>query len=67
MFRPIGWNTLGSKGRIDLYAWPTLYRVMPLRRSDDSWVVRTESGIDWPHPWGKETFVELARGLVKAL
>lgn len=30
------------------------------------WVVRTESGLDWPHPWGRETFLALAEGLLKA-
>src|SRR5262249_38828253 len=29
------------------------------------WVVRTESGIDWPHPWGQDTFVDLGKRLLR--
>jgi hypothetical protein len=63
---PTGQDTLGGWGRVDLYAWPTYYRVMLMRKPGVDWVVRTESGINWPHPWAQATFVELAEGLLGA-
>lgn len=52
---PVARGVLGAQGRVDLYAWPSLFRVMllhkPLGRGHGlKWVVRTESGIDWPQP-----------------
>jgi len=64
ILEPIARDVLGAEGRVDLYAWPTLYRVMLLRRGDMSWVVRTESGINWPQPWEEGTFVALVEGLL---
>jgi hypothetical protein len=67
VLEPIGRDILGAHGRVDLYAWPTHYRVMLLRTGDDQWVVRTDSGLNWPAPWGDQTFVTLAEGLAEAL
>jgi hypothetical protein len=66
VLEPVGQDTLGGWGRVDLSAWPSLYRVRLLWKSGQNWVVRTDSGLDWPHPWGPATFVELAEGLVAA-
>ena len=66
VLKPVGQDTLGGWGRVDLSAWPTLYRVMLLWKPGRNWVVRTDSGLDWPHPWGPATFVELAEGLIEA-
>ncbi len=60
-----------AQGRVDLYAYPSFFRVMLMHRSSGGggpleWVVRTESGLDWPQPWGRETFLTLADGLLKA-
>lgn len=65
---PIGLDVFGARGRIDLYAWPSLYRVMLLRSSDpeEDWVIRTESGINWPNPWGKDSFLAIAEQLLVA-
>jgi hypothetical protein len=63
VLEPIARVVMGATGRVDLYAWPTLYRVMLLHRADGNWIVRTDSGLKWPHPWNEETFVELAAGL----
>src|SRR5712692_10130737 len=35
VLEPIGRDILGVNGRVDLYAWPTHYRVMLLRSEDD--------------------------------
>jgi hypothetical protein len=64
VFEPIAREVIGAEGRIDLYAWPSLFRVMLLRKSDMSWIVRTDSGVNWPNPWNEKTFGELALGLL---
>lgn len=70
ILKPVARGGLGADGRVDLYAWPSHYRVMLLhtthRRDAPSWIIRTESGLDWPQPWGEETFAAIARGLMKA-
>jgi hypothetical protein len=66
VLEPIARRTLGAEGRVDLYAWPRHYRVMLLHQKDGSWIVRTDSGLDWPSPWNEATFVQLAEGLLKA-
>lgn len=71
VLEPIARGTVGSQGRVDLSAWPSLFRVMLLHkpRGQDKpteWVVRTDSGLDWPQPWGRETFLTLAEGLLNA-
>lgn len=75
ILEPIARGIVGAQGRIDLYAWPSLFRVMLLHKprgkdnSEDQpleWVVRTESGLDWPLPWNRETFLNLAQSLLNA-
>ena len=71
ILEPIARGTVGAQGRVDLYAWPSMFRVMLLHkpRGKDrplEWGVRTESGLDWPQPWSRETFLVLAEGLLKA-
>ncbi len=71
VLEPIARGTVGAQGRVDLYAWPSLFRVMLLHkpRGKDKpieWVVRTDSGLDWPQPWSRETFLALADGLLNA-
>ena len=67
ILEPVGLDILGARGRIDLYAWPSLFRVMLLRSfQEDSWTIRTESGIDWPNPWGKDSFLAIAEQLLAA-
>lgn len=71
VLEPIARGVLGAQGRVDLYAWPSLFRVMLLHkpRGKDKpmkWVVRTDSGLDWPQPWNRETFLTLAEGLLNA-
>ncbi len=56
-----------ADGRVDFYAYPTLYRVMLLRRREGGdWWIRTDSGIPVRHPWSRETFVQLGRDLLSA-
>ncbi len=62
---PVARGVLHADGRVDLYAWPSLFRVMLLRKNGE-WIVRTESGLDWPQTWNRETFLTLADGLLRA-
>ncbi len=66
LLEPVARSVVGAAGRVDLYAWPSHYRVMLLRQAAGGWVVRTESGLDWPQPWNRETFLTVARGLLNA-
>lgn len=59
-------NIVGAEGRVDLVAFPTMDRFILVHRGG-RWVVRTDSGFDWPKQWGKRTFVELAQQLTKPL
>ena len=67
MLEPMGFNPSTGTGRIDFYAWPAMYRVRLLDRAGGSqWIIKTGSGINWPLPWNKETFVQIAVGLLDA-
>jgi hypothetical protein len=66
VLEPIARVVVLSGGRVDLYAYPTMNRVKLLRDDKrDEWFVLTDSGIEWPHSWSKETFIELVRGLLR--
>ncbi len=68
VLEPVGLDVFGARGRIDFYAWPSLYRVMLLRSSAEAeWAIRTSSGIDWPQPWGKAGFLAVADRLLRAV
>lgn len=56
-----------SAGRVQLAAWPTLFRVILLHKSgEDNWVIRTDSGIPLRQPWNHDTFISLAKDLLSA-
>ena len=54
----------GASGRVDLYSYPSLDRVM-LLRMPDRWKIRAEGGPTLPLEWTKAAFVELAKALVE--
>lgn len=67
VLEPMGRNTLRGEGRVELSAYPSAYRVHLLGRQNGSeWVIRTDSGLSWPFPWGEETFLALVNGLLEA-
>lgn len=67
MLESIGRDLLRDRGRVDRYAWPTLFRVMLLNDDTESgWKIRTDSGIMLHQPWDKDTFVTLAQDLMAA-
>lgn len=56
-----------AAGRVELLAWPTLYRVLLLhRRGQPDWTIRTDSGIALRQPWTKDTFLTLTEDLLAA-
>ena len=65
LVEPVARHVIGADGRVDLTAWPSLNRVR-LVGHEQGWKVFTDSNLAWPKPWGKDTFVELARGLAAA-
>src|SRR5437667_10843391 len=67
VLEPVGTDVLGARGRVDLYAWPSHYRVMLLHKNGSDWVILTESGLKWPQPWEKATFVSIAEELAAAV
>ena len=67
MLEPVARVVMGAAGRVDLYAYPTLFRVMLLRSADTGeWRIRTDSGIFLRDRWGKDTFVQLVQDLTGA-
>lgn len=59
---PVGREIVGAEGRVDISAFPTMNR-MVLVRTKSKWVLKTDSYVEWPLPWSKDSFL----GLVKAL
>jgi hypothetical protein len=59
---PAGRLVFGAGGRVDIYSWPSMDRVLLLDKVD-TWVIRPELGPSWPFPWGKEGFLDLAKRL----
>jgi len=67
VLEPVTFNPVTGKGRVDFYAWPAMYRVRLLQEIGTGlWTVKTDSGLNWPLPWGKKTFVQIAEGLMSA-
>lgn len=59
---PVGRSVMGAQGRVDLYSYPSMDRVM-LLHDGKSWIVRPELGPTWPLPWNQDTFIDLAERL----
>jgi len=52
---PVARDVAGARGRVDLLAWPSLTRMMLVRKGN-RWTLQTDSGVDWPEPWGRPAF-----------
>ncbi len=56
-----------SRGIVELYAWPTAYRVRLIADADSGdWQILTDSGIYLHQPWDHEHFLTLINDLVGA-
>jgi len=66
VLEPIARNYPGA-GIIELYAWPTLYRVRLIRDTEwGGWRVRTDSGIYLRQEWNRDNFITLVSDLLAA-
>jgi len=64
LLEPVACLVAGADGRVDLFAYPSMYRVtLLLDQGTGEWKVRTDSGLVLKEPWDAETFAWLARGL----
>lgn len=62
-----GRGPLEASGRVQISAWPTLFRVLLLHKpGEEGWTIRTDSGIPIRQPWNRETFITLANDLLNA-
>lgn len=62
-----GRGPVEAAGRVQISAWPTLFRVVLLhKQGQDGWVIRTDSGVPIRQPWNRETFIMLANDLLNA-
>jgi hypothetical protein len=65
VLEPAGRFAADSDGRVDLYDWPSLNRLL-LKRKGTGWRLHTEAGIPWPREWSETAFEEIARLLGEA-
>ena len=63
--QPIGRDIVAADGRIDIYAWPSLYRAILILHGK-KWVLLDDFGKKWPTPWSRETFIDVAQKLTSA-
>ena len=57
----------GLRGSVELYAWPTLFRVRLLYGQPEvKWQVMTESRVPLRQEWNRANFIRLAQDLVGA-
>lgn len=62
---PVGVNIIGGEGRVDILAFPGMTRML-LIRYGSGWRLKTDTRIDWPTPWGKAAFIDVAKALSDA-
>ena len=64
---PIARYSWRGDGQINFSSFPTLYSVRLLRdEASGNWIIRTDSGIDWPSAWSREIFLDVAKRLLTA-
>ena len=62
VLEPVAMRASPGEGRVDVYAWPSLNRLM-LVRNHETWELLTEAGVRWPQPWEPATLSYLASNL----
>ena len=66
VLEPIARNSPGS-GIVELYAWPSLYRVRLLQdQPGGEWEAHIDGWYVVPQQWNKESFVQIAHSLLGA-
>jgi len=65
VFEPKLLNARAGVGFVDFFVYPARHRVrLVYRFCDQTWLIKTDSGLYWPNPWGQKTFVEIAEGFI---
>jgi hypothetical protein len=59
---PVAHRIVNGDGRVDLIAWPSLTRML-LIREGNKWVIKTDSGVEWPAGWNQRSFDRLVQQL----
>lgn len=62
---PVARSIANADGRVDLIAWPSLTRML-LVHIGNAWILKTDSGIEWPERWSQNTFEKLVETLSAA-
>lgn len=60
---PVALQVIGTDGRVDIEAFPTLNRVKLIGRGDQ-WEIYTDSNVPLRQPWNAATFAQLAQDLL---
>lgn len=61
---PVARHVVDADGLVDLYAWPSLRRLVLVRKGQ-RWTLRSESGVPWHQPWNAHSFADVARALTE--
>ena len=59
---PVALYLVGVEGRVDIYAWPSLAKVI-LVDFDQGWRILTEDRVELDQPWSREVFEQVVKGL----
>ncbi len=67
MLEPIARQSWRGNGEVVLWNFPTYLRVRLMRdEAANRWIVRTESGMNWPFLLDQEVFLDVAKRLLDA-
>lgn len=55
---PIGCEIVGAAGRVDIFTWPALNRML-LVRTGDRWEIRTDARVALDAEWCEKTFFDI--------
>jgi hypothetical protein len=62
---PVARYVAGAEGLVDIYAWPSLLRLL-LMRQNGGWTIKTDFGVPLPWKWSEQAFVEVVAALTSA-
>lgn len=66
VFEPKVLNPKAGVGFVDFFIYPARHRVrLVYSFRDHTWATQTDSGLYWPHSWGRDTFIEIAEGFLR--
>ncbi len=62
---PVAFDIAGGDGRVDMYAFPTLRRIV-IVREENEWSFYSDSSMKLLKSWKKDNFINLAKDLTSA-